>query len=264
MNHDRKCWDRISVKRVSLGGLSAALVLMSLGGCGNVGSASEYNFECSDAETSLLSIVNLSAGARDEQILGERLNSIQVDVERALDCEARLTVIAWSSSSASSRTIFDGELATKGASEIGRDRKIADAANDVMSEMRDEFQAALEAIDGSSSDMTSAFSIASDFVQGLQEGVEAEVTIYADGISTTGLAQNNSPTMSIEDMVGQFSTLSTWNLGETPVSVLGIGRVGGVEQPPEDYVNKLRTYMTQMCEMASTNCRVATTVSQSL
>ena len=262
MNHDSKFPDQFSAGRVSLGILAAVMALTSLGACGNVGSSSEYNFECSEAETSLLSIVSLSSGARDEAILGERLNSIQVDVERALDCESRFTLIAWSSSSASSQMIFDAELATKGASEIGRDRKIPDAAKDVMSEIRDEVQAALDAIDGSTSDMTSAFSIASDFVQSLEPEVEAEVTIYADGISTAGLAQNNSPTMTIDDMVSGFSSLAQWDLGETPVLVVGIGRVGGAEQPPEDYVNKLRAYMTQMCEMASTNCRVATTVSQ--
>lgn len=253
---------RIRSGRVSIVILSVAAVLTTLGACGNVDSASEYDFECGETSSSLLSVVNVSAGARDATILGERLNRIQVDVERALDCESRFTLIAWSSSSASSRTIFDAELSTKGASEIGRDRKIADAAKDAMSEIRDELQAALETIDGSSSDMTAAFSIASDFVQGLSGDVEPEITIYADGISTTGLAPNNSPTMTAQEMIEQFSSLSSWDLGDVPIAVFGVGRVGGTEQPPEDYVNKLRTYMSELCDMASTNCRVATTVSQ--
>lgn len=242
-------------------GMSVASVLV-LSACSAVTNGGEYNYECPEGDLVLLDVVNISDGARSEAILGERLDSVQTTVERAFDCEARFTLIAWSSSSATSRTLFDGDLITKGASEIGRDRKIAKATKSVMGEIRTAVEKALQEVDGSESDMMGGFSIIADYVSGLGTSADLEVTMYADGISTVGDAANNSPTMSEADMVALTENLGLTQVGDVPITILGVGRVSGTAQPPEDYVANIRAYLTAMCAKVTSSCRVATAVTK--
>lgn len=243
-------------------GSSALVGLIALAGCSSVGSSSgDYDYDCPDGGLVQVTLMNLSNGARDEVITGERLDAVQVDVERAFDCEARFTLAAWSSSSASTVVLFEGDLATAGASEIGRDRKIGEAVDEVMAEIRTELEAALSTIDGSTSDMTAAFAIAADRFQTAPAEAQKRLTILADGISTTGTAENNSPTLTEEEMIALARTLRPVDLAGVEVAILGVGRIAGTEQPPEDYVAKLRVYLEEMCGLTGATCRVASSSS---
>ena len=236
----------------------AVMAVVALVGCSSAGSSSgDYDYDCPEGGLVQVTLVNLANGARDEAIVSERLDGIQVDVERAFDCDAQFTLAAWSSSSASNVVLFDGLLTTKGASEIGRDRKIKEAAEEVMAEIRVEMEEALAIIDGSKSDMTSAFAIASDRFQVTPTGVFKRLTVFADGISTTGTAENNSPALTEEDMIRLAKTLTPVDLAGVEVAILGVGRIAGTEQPPEDYVSKLRVYLSEMCGLTGATCRVA-------
>ena len=239
----------------------ALMPVALLAGCSAATSSSEYNFDCPEGGLAQVTLMNLANGARDELIISERLDAIQVDVERAFDCEAQFTLAAWSSSSASAVVLFDGQLVTAGASEIGRDRKIKEAADEVMDEIRAKLEEAIPAIDGSKSDMTAAFAIAADRFQVVSPETQKRLSIFADGISTTGTAENNSPTLSEEDMIRLAQTLTPVDLAGVDVAILGAGRIAGTEQPPEDYVAKLRIYLTEMCELTGANCRVASSSS---
>lgn len=241
------------------GRISGALVAVSvLVGCSSMGASSgDYDYDCPDGELAQLTLMNLSNGARDEQITDERLDAVQVDVERSFDCEAQFTLAAWSSSSASAVVLYEGQLSTVGASEIGRDRKIKEAVEEVMGEIRSALEEALSSIDGSKSDMTAAFAIAADRFQTASTDVQRRLTILADGISTTGSAENNSPTLTEDEMIALAKTLRPVDLSGVEVALLGVGRIAGSEQPPEDYVAKLRVYLTEMCGLTGATCRVA-------
>ena len=241
--------------------LGAAMVIAATG-CSSMGSASgDYDYECSEGGLVQVTLVNLSNGARDEVIMGERLDAIQVDVERSFDCDGEFTLAAWSSSSASTVVVFEGQLTTTGASEIGRDRKIGEAVEKVMEEIRSGLEEAMSTVDGSKSDMTAAFAIAADRFQTASAEAQRRLTILADGISTTGTAENNSPTLTEDDMIRLAQTLRPVDLSGVEASVLGVGRIAGTDQPPEDYVAKLRVYLTEMCGLTGATCRVATSSS---
>jgi hypothetical protein len=240
----------------------AVLAVLALAGCSSMGSSSgDYDFDCPEGGLAQVTLLNLSNGSRSEIIIAERLDAIQNDVERAFDCEAQFTLAAWSSSSASTVVLFSGQLLTSGASEIGRDRKIKDATDEVMTEIRTKLEESLAIIDGSKSDMTAAFAIAADRFQVTPAGTQKRLTILADGISTTGTAENNSPTLTEDDMIRLAQTLNPVDLAGAEVAILGVGRIAGAEQPPEDYVAKLRAYLTEMCGLTGATCRVASSSS---
>lgn len=250
------------VKKSLVFPLGALLATVATAGCSSAGSSSgDYDFDCPEGGLAQVTLVNVSNGARDEVILAERLDAVQVDVERAFDCEAQFTLAVWSSSSASTVILFDGKLSTTGASEIGRDRKIKEATNEVMDEIRTKMEESLGSIDGSKSDMTAAFAIAADRFQVTPAGVAKRVTILADGVSTTGSAENNSPSLTEDDMISLAQTLNPVDLSGAEISILGVGRISGTEQPPEDYITKLRVYLTEMCGLTGASCRVASSSS---
>ncbi|MGA0879416.1 MAG: hypothetical protein ACO3SP_09890, partial [Ilumatobacteraceae bacterium] len=74
--------------------LGCALVgLIVLGGCSSMGGSSgDYDFDCPDNGLVQVTLLNLSNGSRDELITGERLDAVQVDVERSFDCDAEYTL----------------------------------------------------------------------------------------------------------------------------------------------------------------------------
>lgn len=243
--------------------ISGALMAVAMtAGCSSMGASSgDYDYDCPDGGLVQVTLLNLSNGARDEIITDERLDAVQVDVERSFDCDAQYTLAAWSSSSASTTVLFEGELSTAGASEIGRDRKIEEAVDEVMGEIRTALEKAFASVDGSKSDMTAAFSIAADRFQTAPAGSGKRLTILADGISTTGSAENNSPTLTEEEMIALAQTLRPVDLSGVDIAILGVGRIAGTEQPPEDYVAKLRVYLTEMCGLTGATCRVASSSS---
>jgi len=248
------------VKRAGVVG-GSLLTMSILVSCSSSGASGDYDFDCPEGGLAQVTLVNVADGARGDVIFSERLDAIQVDVERAFDCDAQFTLAAWSSSSASTVVLYDGELTTAGASEIGRDRKIKEATDEVMAEIRSKLEESLNSIDGSKSDMTAAFAIAADRFQVTPAGVSKRLTILADGISTTGTAENNAPSLTEQDMVRLAQTVTKVDLSGAEVAILGVGRIAGTEQPPEDYVAKLRVYLTEMCGLTQATCRVASSSS---
>ena len=226
-------------------------------GCAAVGSdASNYNFVCEDGPPEQLSLLDVSTSGRDLDILAERLNAIQVDAERVADCDGSLTVVAWGGSASTSEVLYQGQIRVLGASEIGRDRKIPAAVDAVMEEVRGKLNALMQATPSGGEDLLAAFSIVSDFVRagGADQSAFA-VSIYADGIATEGSAQINRPGLSearIEELIAEQSLP---DLSGVPISMFGVGRIGGTAKPPQQVVETTQIYAQDLCAATGAECR---------
>lgn len=239
----------------------ALALLVPLAGC-SVGSGSTtFDYECPEGDLTVAVLLDVSASGRNDTIMEERLNSLQVSAEKAADCDASLVAIAWSGSSSSSKTLYSGEIPIAGATEIGRDRKIPEAVKTVMSEVRDNLSVALKEIPGDKSDFAGAFYLLGDVVAsrtGTDAVVEAE--ILTDAISTGGNARINDPSLTAERVRAIVEAQKLPSLEGIGVNVRGVGRVAGVTPPPQDYIQLVQEYASGMCERTGAECSVFTTV----
>lgn len=223
-----------------------------------------FNYQCPEKRLVQLDLLDLSSSGRSEDILDERIKAIQLDAERVTDCQGVLSVVAWSVSSASSFTIFQGTLATSGATEIGRDRKIAKAVDQTMVEVRSGLNEALKKIDPVGSDLFGAFSLAEDQYKSLGQNDHLEINLFTDAITNVPPDSVNEPGLTTEEAVQLAQRTSQIKLTDTQIKVVGVGKTGiKIAQPPQEYVLRLRTYATAMCENTQAKCRILTTIIES-
>lgn len=229
---------------------------MATTSCAGAGSrASDYNFRCSDIPLLQLSLLDVSASGRDRDILGERLNAIQVDAERVSDCDGELVVVAWGGSASSSEILFGGQIPVSGASEIGRDRKIPEAVEAVMEEIRASLNDMLPLTEASGHDLMAAFSIVSDFVRSRSAQSDGiSVHIYADGVATEGSAQINIAGINDARVAEIVAEQDLPDLTGVNIELFGVGRVGGDAEPPQQVVDTTLGYAQSLCEATGADC----------
>ncbi len=237
--------------------IPVATVLVA--GC-STSSTGAYQYDCPEGKLVQLSLLDVSSSGRSEDVLGERLDAIQVDAERVADCEGTLSVMAWSLSSAASTMLFRGDLATSGATEIGRDRKIEKKISETMESIRTALTGAFEKIDPTGSNLAGAFALAADQKLTLKDGEFLEVRIYGDAISTVGSDSINSPMITVEEVNKLVENLTPVDLDGVRVTLVGVGKTGGSIQPPQDYINVVRAYADAMCKHSGATCTILTSI----
>lgn len=240
---------------------TTAAVTFAVAGC-SVGSGSgSFNYDCPDGSLTEVSLIDVSASGRNETILAERLDAVQMAAEKAADCDAEFIAIAWSASSSSSKTLYSGTIDIQGATEIGKDRKIPEAVKKVMAEVRDNMTVALREVPGDKSDLAGAFYLLRDVVSARTgEDVAVEAEILTDAISTGGTARINDPGLTAARVEAIVDAQTLPSLEGASVAVRGVGRVAGITPPPQDFIQLVQQYASGMCLRTGAECSVFTTV----
>lgn len=217
-----------------------------------------YEYECPEKNLVLLSLIDLSASGRSPDILTERLNAIQVDAERVTDCDATLHLIGWTASSASSVEIFQSKLATVGATEIGRDRKITRAVKSTMAQVRQGLAESLQRSDPSNSDLFGAIEIIAEVARSLSVNETLEATVYSDAITNVSNFSVNKPEFTESEASQLAKRALKVDLSGIKIKIVGVGRTSqDVPQAPAGYVSMLIQYATFMCENTKAVCRIS-------
>lgn len=231
--------------------------MLSLVGCSTTGEGGAYDFECPAEPLVQLSVIDVSESGRDEKLIAERLDAVQADAEFVTDCDGTFVVRAASGSVANAELLFSGRLGTSGATEIGRDRKIAAAVEETMLEIRENLNVALSRATPQGNDLIAMFAIVADVAaQFVDQEVDLRATLYTDAISTTGAAAINEPNLNRTEILDIVAAQRLPRLDGLSLSIRGVGRVGGAVQPPQDYVDTVTDYARGMCEATAANCSI--------
>ena len=239
-------------------------VVTGLAACADAGGSGGYEWECSTQSLVHVQLVDVSASGRNEVVLGERLNAVQVAAEKVADCEGKLVVIAWAGSSSASEQLFSGEIPIAGATEIGRDRKIGKAVAAVMKDVRAKISSAMTQLAPEKSDLAGAFYLLGDMVSANRgNGAEISAEILTDAISTGGASPINDPGLTKDKVYALVAGENLPNLEGVSIAVRGVGRVASSPAPPQDYIQLVQEYASGMCVKTGAECSVFTTVMSS-
>lgn len=236
-----------------------AVALLVLGACSTSAAGGAYDFTCPETPLVQLSIIDVSESGRDEKLIGERLDAVHSDAEFATDCDGTLVVMAGSGSVANADVLFSGRLSTSGATEIGRDRKIPEAVEATMEEIRTALNDTLASGSPQGNDLTAMFALVSDVAtQFANDDVDLRANLYTDAVSTTGGAVINEPGLDRATVLELVAAQPMPRLEGVSISVRGVGRVGGAVQPPQDFVDVVTDYARGLCEATGASCTVLT------
>jgi len=241
--------------------VSVVLLASSCASSGGTGGA--FTYDCPADPVVQLSLIDVSSSGRSERIVGERLDAVRVDAEFVADCDATLIVQTWAGSASTAEVLFAGTIPIAGATEIGRDRKIPKAVDGVMDKVRRNLNASLSRNGSLGSDLLGALSIVADVMQQYEGGsVQVRATVYSDAISTEGSAAINEAGLTAARVADIVADQRLPRLDGTQIAFRGVGRVGGDVQPPQDYVDVVKIYATELCKATGANCSafVGTTI----
>lgn len=233
--------------------MSIALLVSACASSGGTGGA--FTYDCPADPLVQLSLIDVSNSGRSERIVGERLDAVRIDAEFVADCEGTLIVQTWAGSASTAEVIFAGAIPIAGATEIGRDRKIPKAVDGVMDSVRAKLNAALSRNGTLGSDLLGALSIVADVTE-QYAGTAARVraTVYSDAISTEGSAAINEAGLTAIQVADIVANQRLPRLDGTQIAFRGVGRVGGDVQPPQDYVDVVKIYATELCKATGAEC----------
>lgn len=241
--------------RVAVAVESVAVMLLAVGAACSDPEPAGSDHICPDDLLVIVDVLEVSADSRDDDLLADRVEAMAVHVERAVDCEGRYTAVAYSSSPAGHRVLYDDNVGTQGATEIARDRKVPEARDRVMDAVRGELEGALGEVSPEGNDLSAAFVIAGDYYHS-HEDAAFEVSVYSGGVSTVGTAVVNRPALTADEARTIAARAPLVDLSGAEVSIFGLGGVAGKAQPPADFVAALNAYATEMCDLTGAVCRV--------
>ena len=256
-----------STWRAARVGLAGSLLAVSVSACSVGGARIAYDYRCpktTSGETKTLDVtafLDLTASGRDTALLGERLDVLQVELERAADCNARATVIGFTNSTAAHTVLLDRTFHLPGATEIARDRQIPEAIETAMTEIRANINTSLDRLPANGSDMDAMFVLAAEHASTITDpDTSIEVYAFTDGITTVGPLNLDSPDLTIERAIDLADSIPASDLHTVDTMVIrGIGKVAGTTQPPTDYVNAVKAHITELCHRSRAHTCTITT-----
>ncbi len=240
---------------VALAGTVLAAVMAA---CNVSGAQVAYDYSCPEDDSgeakdlNVLAFLDLTASGRDESLLSERLDVLQVELERAVDCDARATVLGFTNSTAAHTVLLDRAFDLEGATEIARDRQIPDAIDSVMTEIRSNVDGSLDRLPADGSDINAMFVLAAEHSATITTpDTSIEIYGFTDGISTAGPVNLNTADLSTQQAIDLAATIPASDLHSVDAVVIrGISKVAGTAQPPTDYVDAVKAHLTELCHRA--------------
>jgi len=231
-------------------GILATLVALPLilAGCsgqapGELGQLQSILAACPDQPVNVYDAVDGTGTSQDDTIASEHLRSIEVDVERAAVCGGHVTIVAFGTNSVTA-PIYDGDLATEGATDLAKLRRVPGLVDDVMAEVTKNYKPAIATLPAGGTDVTGLLRLLGE-ARVLRPDMLLQATIYTDGLTNQGIVLDHP--MTDAEATALADTVAVPDLSGASLAVVGIGRVAG-DPVSSDFIAGMKTFYTRLLE----------------
>ncbi len=166
-------------------------------------------------------------------------------------------VRAFSASSGATVTIYNGDLTLSGATDNARLRRVDKLVGDVMGEITTKYGAAITALPGGGSDITSVYRLAGEYASQLGDGYELHLYVLTDGLNNIG-TDLQSQVLTPAQAADLAATVSVPALPGASITVAGLGRVDG-DPAPSALVEGLVAFYNALCVKTGAKACVSVT-----
>lgn len=185
----------------------------------------------------------------------DRTRAVHGAVSRVAACGGSVKIVAFSSSSAATTTLYEGGVPVHGATDQARARRLDGAATEVVSDVRDAYEVALPFLDPTGSDPVAQLRLFGEWAQQKGSG-DARFLALTDGVQTMGV----SPAEIAADPEAAAAKFRAPDLSGLSVTFAGIGEVAGAA-PSTDVVDALKAFYTALCERTkAATCTVVSAI----
>lgn len=198
-----------------------------------------------------------SASQRSDAITSQRLEAVRDHMRTAAACNTDVTV-RWVPGQTAATTMFSGSVHKDGATE----KIVARLSNKEIDEVAmPVIQAAVAKQTATPPNVASSpaglFNVIADD-RGVRSG-HLVVTILDDFVAETTQVNLNTPNLSLAAVQTAANSTAVPTLGETTVSIQGVGITTDTTPAPDDWVASLRAYADLLCQQTTASCQPATT-----
>lgn len=180
-------------------------------------------------------------------IFDERIAALQTIVQQTVVCSGYLKVVAFTSSSTSTATLFDGSLRQAGETDNARLQRVPKAVTSTVTTIQNAYAPALKGLNPNASDITGQYVNAAQWITQLGSGYQLHLYLLTDGFQNVGIdlsAQILNQQQA--QALAQQAPTSLPSLPGSEIVVAGIGRIVGT-QPPSAQVQGMTSYYTALC-----------------
>ncbi|GAA0993434.1 hypothetical protein [Subtercola frigoramans] len=176
----------------------------------------------------------------------ERLSIVQEITTRTVICGGHLTISAFSSSSGSTSTIFDGDVSVAGETDIAKLRRVPDAVDQVMTEVKANYGKSLAELPEDGSDIIGIYRVAAEQKLQLGDHYKMAETILTDGEQNVGGINLDTDVLTKDTAVELARSIPMPQLPDVDITVAGIGRVAG-DPLPSSKIEALIDFYDALC-----------------
>ena len=163
-------------------------------------------------------------------IAEERMAAIESIVRRTAVCSGHLRIVTFSVSSAATTVLFDGLLKLEGATDNSRLKRVPALVDEIMSQIKKEFEPARAALPLGGSDVTAMYRLASEWIDQVGDPFQLHLYLFTDGIQNVGV-DLGSQILTDQAAIALADTFDVPQLPGASVVVAGLGRVAGPPLP---------------------------------
>lgn len=154
-------------------------------GRGDVGEARQLIDAC-DAPVNAYVAIDGTASGDITTLEGPRLRAIENELAQVAACGGRAKVVAFSSSSAATTTLFEGGIELTGATNQARARRLGPGVDDVAAQISTSFDNAVPSLEGGGSDPVAQLRLFSEWTVQAGDG-DFQFLALTDGFQTVGI-----------------------------------------------------------------------------
>ena len=252
--------------------LALVSILGSVTGCGDqLGRSGSSTAACPSSPLTTLIARDVSGTQASPDLDAGALSVMDQQIDLAVACAAasgrgQVTVRLFATNAAQTATVLSRELAVSGATAIARQRKAErdGLAAALKAELRQGYASAVDELPATASDVLSQFPLALEHVEQLNvqtgEAWALNFVVLSDGLASRpdGLTDGSLTVEMAQQLAAEVSP--PWEADFKPwrVSIVGLGRIAGEQQPSTDYIEALKAFYRAWLEGRAEQVMVVT------
>lgn len=230
-------------------GLSLALIL---GACsappqGDLAINKKTLAACPTSQIAANGQIDTSGSVRASAVPEAYAAALKNLVRQTAVCGGHLHVGAFSSSAASTVTLYDGELVMPGSTENARLRRVPQAVDDVMKTVNSAYAEKVPGLTSGGTDIVAQYRLAHEYVQQLGGDRQLDLLLLTDGYQNAGFVLGDR-SLSEADAKALAAQADIPQLPGATITVAGIGKTPGQDRASTDVITGMKTFYDSLCQ----------------
>ncbi|MHA7271204.1 vWA domain-containing protein [Arthrobacter sp. HLT1-20] len=202
---------------------------------------------CPTSQIAADGLIDTSGSVRANAVPEAYAEALKDLVRRTAVCGGHLHVGAFSSSAASTVTLYDGDLVMPGSTENAQLRRVPQGVADVMKTVNTAYADKVPGMTSGGTDIVAQYRLAHEYVQQLGGDRQLELLLLTDGYQNAGFVLGDRA-LSEADAKALAAQADIPQLPGATITVAGIGKTPGRDSATTEIITGMKTFYDALCQ----------------